>query len=119
MAHAVTMPQPQDFIKPKHRALLIVKSQSVRLLDRFGEVFAAHPAAHAGILEDRARSNDRNRSARGEFEIGTVYRLAVFRGVGEGRVYSQAVEVRLGRMRSISPTLRSASAFSDRSEAAG
>ena len=35
--HAVT----EDFIKPKHRALLIVESESARLLDCFDHLFAA------------------------------------------------------------------------------
>jgi uncharacterized protein (TIGR00730 family) len=33
----------QDFIKPKHRALLIVESEPGRLLDRFAEFLAARP----------------------------------------------------------------------------
>ena len=33
----------QDFIKPKHRALLIVESEPGRLLDCFAEVLAARP----------------------------------------------------------------------------
>ncbi len=32
----------QDFLKPKHRALLIVEAESSRLLDRFEEFIAAH-----------------------------------------------------------------------------
>ncbi len=38
--HAVT----EDFIKPKHRALLIVESESARLLDCFDHIFAARPS---------------------------------------------------------------------------
>lgn len=34
----------QDFIKPKHRALLIVESEPVKLLDRFETIIAGHPA---------------------------------------------------------------------------
>ena len=34
----------QDFLKPKHRALLLVESESAILLDRFDEMLAA-PAA--------------------------------------------------------------------------
>ncbi len=34
----------QDFIKPKHRALMIVESDPGRLLDRFGELIDVHPA---------------------------------------------------------------------------
>ena len=34
----------QDFIKPKHRALMIVESDPGRLLDRFGELIAVRPA---------------------------------------------------------------------------
>ena len=34
----------QDFVKPKHRALLIVDSEPANLLDRFAEMIAAHPA---------------------------------------------------------------------------
>ena len=34
----------QDFIKPKHRALMIVESDPVRLLDRFVSLLAEHPA---------------------------------------------------------------------------
>jgi uncharacterized protein (TIGR00730 family) len=37
--HAVA----QDFIKPKHRALLIVDSDPGSLLDRFAKLIAAHP----------------------------------------------------------------------------
>ena len=37
--HAVA----EDFIKPKHRALLIVESESARLLDRFDQIIAAQP----------------------------------------------------------------------------
>ena len=33
----------QDFIKPKHRALLVVESEPVRLLDRFAEMMAVRP----------------------------------------------------------------------------
>ncbi len=33
----------QDFIKPEHRALLVVESDPVRLLDRFGKLMAVHP----------------------------------------------------------------------------
>ncbi len=36
--HAVS----EDFIKPKHRALLVVESDPMRLLDRFGELIAVH-----------------------------------------------------------------------------
>ena len=38
--HAVA----QDFLKPKHRALLIVEAESRRLLDRFEDFIAAHGA---------------------------------------------------------------------------
>ena len=31
----------QDFVKPKHRALLIVESEPVALLDRFEKILAA------------------------------------------------------------------------------
>jgi uncharacterized protein (TIGR00730 family) len=34
----------QDFIKPKHRALLIVERQPAKLLDRFEEFLREHPA---------------------------------------------------------------------------
>ncbi len=34
----------QDFIKPKHRGLLMVENKPAALLDRFEELFAAHPA---------------------------------------------------------------------------
>lgn len=34
----------QDFIKPKHRALLMVESEPVKLLDRFEAIIARHPA---------------------------------------------------------------------------
>jgi uncharacterized protein (TIGR00730 family) len=37
--HAVS----QDFIKPKHRALLIVERQPAKLLDRFEEFLREHP----------------------------------------------------------------------------
>ena len=37
--HAVA----QDFIKPKHRALLVVESEPVRLLDRCAEMMAVRP----------------------------------------------------------------------------
>jgi uncharacterized protein (TIGR00730 family) len=37
--HAVA----EDFIKPKHRALLIVESESTRLLDRFDHILAGQP----------------------------------------------------------------------------
>lgn len=37
--HAVT----QDFIKPKHHALLVVERTAAKLLDRFEAVLAAHP----------------------------------------------------------------------------
>lgn len=37
--HAVA----QDFIKPKHRALMIVESEPGRLLDRFAKLIAAQP----------------------------------------------------------------------------
>jgi uncharacterized protein (TIGR00730 family) len=40
--HAVT----EDFIKPKHRALLIAESEPARLLDRFDLVLAAQPFTH-------------------------------------------------------------------------
>jgi uncharacterized protein (TIGR00730 family) len=33
-----------DFIKPKHRALLIVESEPAKLLDRFSSIIASHPA---------------------------------------------------------------------------
>ncbi len=33
----------QDFIKPKHRALMIVESEPGRLLDRFAQLLAARP----------------------------------------------------------------------------
>ncbi len=42
----------QDFIKSKHRALLIVKSQPGELLDSFEEWFVAHPPRRF----DRAKS---------------------------------------------------------------
>jgi hypothetical protein len=35
----------QDFIKPKHRALLVVENDAVRLLDRLDALIAARPAA--------------------------------------------------------------------------
>jgi hypothetical protein len=38
--HAVS----EDFIKPKHRALLVVESESLKLLDRFETIMAGHPA---------------------------------------------------------------------------
>ena len=38
--HAVS----QDFIKPKHRALLIVEREPAKLLDRFEEFLREHPA---------------------------------------------------------------------------
>lgn len=38
--HAVA----EDFIKPKHRALLILEDNSARLLDRFEQLIAAHPS---------------------------------------------------------------------------
>lgn len=38
--HAVS----EDFIKPKHRALLIVESEPAKLLDRFEEFLREHPA---------------------------------------------------------------------------
>lgn len=34
----------EDFIKPKHRALLIVESEPVKLLNRFETIIAGHPA---------------------------------------------------------------------------
>lgn len=34
----------QDFIKPKHRALLVVESEPVKLLDRFESITAGHSA---------------------------------------------------------------------------
>lgn len=34
----------QDFIKPKHRALLLVESEPARLLDRIASIIAGHPA---------------------------------------------------------------------------
>ena len=34
----------QDFVKPKHRALMIVECEPGKLLDRFAEIIAAHPA---------------------------------------------------------------------------
>ncbi len=34
----------QDFIKPKHRALLIEKNDPAKLLDRFEAIIAEHPA---------------------------------------------------------------------------
>jgi len=34
----------QDFIKPKHRSLLIVERQPAKLLDRFEEFLREHPA---------------------------------------------------------------------------
>ena len=34
----------EDFIKPKHRALLVVESEPARLLDRFEAIMAGHPA---------------------------------------------------------------------------
>ncbi len=37
--HAVA----EDFIKPKHRALLLVESEPAKLLDRFEKIFAAQP----------------------------------------------------------------------------
>jgi uncharacterized protein (TIGR00730 family) len=40
--HAVA----QDFIKPKHRALMIVEEQPGKLLDRFDQLLRAHPARH-------------------------------------------------------------------------
>jgi uncharacterized protein (TIGR00730 family) len=40
--HAVA----QDFIKAKHRALLLVESEPAKLLDRFEKIFAAQPAKH-------------------------------------------------------------------------
>ncbi|MBM4299078.1 MAG: TIGR00730 family Rossman fold protein [Deltaproteobacteria bacterium] len=40
MDHAVS----EDFIKPKHRALLIVESEPAKLLDRFESITAGHPA---------------------------------------------------------------------------
>ena len=33
----------QDFIKPKHRALLLVESEPAKLLDRFAKLIAAQP----------------------------------------------------------------------------
>lgn len=33
----------QDFIKPKHRALLLVESEPVKLLDRFEKIISGHP----------------------------------------------------------------------------
>ncbi|HYA30786.1 MAG TPA: TIGR00730 family Rossman fold protein [Acidobacteriota bacterium] len=33
-----------DFVKPKHRALLLVESDPAKLLDRFSEIIAARPA---------------------------------------------------------------------------
>ena len=38
--HAVA----QDFIKPKHRALLIVEDEPAKLLDRFEQFLREHPA---------------------------------------------------------------------------
>ena len=35
----------QDFIKPKHRALLVVENDASRLLDRFDALIAARPTA--------------------------------------------------------------------------
>ena len=34
----------EDFIKPKHRALLIVENEPARMLDRFETIIAGHPA---------------------------------------------------------------------------
>jgi hypothetical protein len=34
----------EDFIKPKHRALLVVESEPAKLLDRFEAIMAGHPA---------------------------------------------------------------------------
>jgi hypothetical protein len=34
----------EDFIKPKHRALLVVESEPAKLLDRFETIMAGHPA---------------------------------------------------------------------------
>ncbi len=34
----------QDFIKPKHRALLVVESEPAKLLDRFETIISGHPA---------------------------------------------------------------------------
>ena len=34
----------QDFIKPKHRALMVVESEPAQLLDRFETIMAGHPA---------------------------------------------------------------------------
>jgi hypothetical protein len=34
----------QDFLKPKHRALLIVEAESRRLLDRFEHFISTHAA---------------------------------------------------------------------------
>ena len=34
----------EDFIKPKHRALLIVENEPARMLDRFEPIIAGHPA---------------------------------------------------------------------------
>jgi uncharacterized protein (TIGR00730 family) len=34
----------EDFIKPKHRALLVVDSEPAKLLDRFETIMAGHPA---------------------------------------------------------------------------
>jgi len=36
----------QDFIKPGHRALLVIEDQPAPLLDRFGEIIATSPARH-------------------------------------------------------------------------
>jgi len=55
--------------------------------------FPAHPVAVAGIPENRHRPNGRDWPAGGQSEAGTIYRWAVFRRAGEGRVYSEAREV--------------------------
>jgi uncharacterized protein (TIGR00730 family) len=34
----------EDFIKPKHRALLVVESEPAKLLDRFETIISGHPA---------------------------------------------------------------------------
>lgn len=34
----------QDFVKPKHRALMIVESEPARMLDRFADLMASRPA---------------------------------------------------------------------------
>src|SRR5581483_7588842 len=50
------------------------------------------------VAQDRARSDDRDRPAGGRSQARAVHRCAFFSGARQGRIHSEALEVKLSRL---------------------